>query len=377
MLLEILQTAGGAGNSMWYWIITTIIWLAAIYMYQEFYYIQRPLWQIGGFLSYLGQMIRGASADIGSHMEKLKRPEVQRKDVDEVIRRMLDFTVIPPTSLDPFGIVPKYKNILDAYETSSEAEVRRIIGDNAVSVKNVSTALEALRGINYLYKIVDHYYRIAKKYKLYVYAMQLSMLLPLLKEASDALNGAVSAFIKGLPVGDSAGPLVAFNVIRSCQNAVLHDGVKDTAVVECDLEGRRLYIVKARGPGSTVGRPDEGVQYVIEKLGVRPKYIITVDAALKLEGEKTGEIAEGVGVAMGGIGAEKFNIETIATKHNVPLYAFLIKMREAEALTAMTKEIYDSVQTVSGRVLDFIRGKVSPSEAVILVGVGNTVGVAQ
>ncbi|MFP3250404.1 MAG: DUF1512 domain-containing protein [Thermoproteus sp.] len=372
----ILQTAT-AGNSMWYWIVTTIVWFMAIYIYQEFYYIQRPLWQIGGFLSYLGQMIRTASNDVGSYLERLKRQGVGRRDVDEVIRRMLDFTVIQPTGLDPFGIVPKYKNILNAYETASESEVAKLVGDNSTAVKNASTALEALREINYLYKVVDHYYRIAKKYKLYVYAMQLSMLLPLLKEVSDALNGAVTAFMKGIPVGDSAGPLVAYNVARVCSQSAAHDGIKDTSIVECDLEGRRLYIVKAKGPGSTVGRPDEGVEYVFEKLGAKPKYIITVDAALKLEGEKTGEVAEGVGVAMGGIGAEKFNIESMATKYGVPLYAFLIKMREAEALTSMTKEIYDAVQTVSKRVVDFIKEKVQPGESVLLIGVGNTVGVAQ
>lgn len=371
----ILQTT--TGSSLWYWIITTIIWFAAIYIYQEFYYIQRPLWQIGGFLSYLGQMIRSASNDIGNHLERLKRQGVGRKDVDDVIKKMLDFTVIPPTSLDPFGIVPKYKNILNAYETAAESEVAKLVGDNTVSVKNVSTALEALREINFLYKIVDHYYRIARKYKLYVYAMQLSMLLPILKEVSDALNGAVSAFLKGLPVGDSAGPMVAYNVSKTCSQPIVHDGIKDTSITECDFEGRRLFIIKARGPGSTVGRPDEGVEFVFEKLGVRPKYIITVDAALKLEGERTGDIAEGVGVAMGGVGAEKFNIEGIATKYGVPLYAFLIKMREAEALTAMTKEIYEAVQTVSKRVVDFLREKTQPGDAVVLVGVGNTVGVAQ
>ncbi len=371
-----LQTTA-TGSGIWSWIITMIVWFLAIYIYQEFYYIQRPLWQIGGFLSYLGQMIRTASNDIGNYLDKLRKQGVGRKEVDETIRRMLDFTVITPTSLDPFGIVPKYKNILNAYETTSESEVAKLIGDNDIAIKNASTALEALREINFLYKVVDHYYRIAKKYKLYVYAMQLSMLLPLLKEVSDALNGAVSAFMKGLPVGDSAGPLVAYNVSRLCSQLVYHDSVKDTAIMECDLEGRRLYIVKAKGPGSTVGKPDEGVEYVFEKLGVKPKYVITVDAALKLEGERTGDIAEGVGVAMGGIGAEKFNIETIATKYGVPLYAFLIKMREAEALTAMTKDVYNAVQTVSKRVVDFIKEKVQPGEAVLLIGVGNTVGVAQ
>ncbi|MFB6491264.1 MAG: DUF1512 domain-containing protein [Thermoproteus sp. AZ2] len=373
----ILQAVPTSTNSALYWILSIIVWFGIIYLFQEVYYMQRPLWQIGGFLSYLGQMIRNAANDISTHMERLKKPDVQKKDVEDVIRRMMDFVVISPTNLDPYGIVPKYKNILNAYESASNSEVAKVLGDNTVAVKNFSTALEALSQINLLYKIIDHYYRIAKKYKLYAYALQISMFIPLLKEASDALNGAVTAFIKGIPVGDGAGPLVAYNVIRACAQPVAHEAVKDTAVVECDLEGRKLYVVKAMGPGSTVGRPDEGVEYIFEKLGVRPKYLITVDAALKLEGEKTGEIAEGVGVAMGGIGAEKFNIESIATKYGVPLYAFLVKMRDSEAITPMTKEIYEAVQAATSRVLAFIREKISPGESAILIGVGNTVGVAQ
>ena len=46
-----------------------------------------------------------------------------------------------------------------------------------------------------------------------------------------------------------------------------------------------------------------------------------IDAALKLEGEKTGDIAEGIGVAIGGIGVEKFRIEAQTVKAGVPMYA--------------------------------------------------------
>jgi hypothetical protein len=105
--------------------------------------------------------------------------------------------------------------------------------------------------------------------------------------------------------------------------------------------------------------------------------IITVDAALKLEGEKTGSIAEGVGVAMGGIGVERFNIERIASKYGIPLYAVLIKMSIPEALSAMPKEVEEAVNEAVERVRRVIREGVREGEEVILVGVGNTSGVAQ
>ena len=39
--------------------------------------------------------------------------------------------------------------------------------------------------------------------------------------------------------------------------------------------------------------------------------IITIDAALKLEGEDTGEVAEGIGAAIGGPGIERYKINLI------------------------------------------------------------------
>lgn len=361
-------------DPMWY-LVTMLIWFALIFMLQDLQ-MWRYLSQVSGFLSYLGQLLNAASANVLSALEKAKRRDIAKPELEATLKKMVDFAVIEPTALDPNGIVPKYKHILNTYVETYEHEIRRIV-DDGITVKNLATAVEALRYMNFIYKVVDHYYRTAKKYKAFYLVIQLTMLLPLLKELTDTVNEAVNSFIKGVPIGDSAGPLVAYNVLSQCRASTYHSAVKDTVVAECDYEGRRLYVIKAEGPGSTVGRLDEAVEYVFNKLNAKPKYIITVDAALRLEGEKTGEVAEGIGVAMGGVGVEKFNIESYATKYGVPLYAFLIKMRQAEALTTMTSEIYAAVQHTTKRVLEFITANVQPGESVLLIGVGNTVGVAQ
>jgi hypothetical protein len=368
----LLQVAGY--DPLWY-LLTIFIWFALIFMLQDLQ-MWRYLSQVSGFLTYLGQLLNTASANVLSALEKAKRQEVSRAELESTLKKMVDFAVIEPTALDPNGIVPKYKHILNTYVDTYEHEIGRIVNDG-ITVKNMATAVEALRYMNFIYKVVDHYYRTAKKYKAFYLVIQLTMLLPLLKELTDTVNEAVNSFIKGIPIGDSAGPLVAFNVLSRCERLTYHSAVKDTVVAECEYQGRRLYVIKAEGPGSTVGRLDEAVEYVFNKLNVKPKYIITVDAALRLEGEKTGEVAEGIGVAMGGVGVEKFNIESYATKYGVPLYAFLIKMRQSEALTAMTSDIYNAVQHTTKRVLDFITANVPPGESVLLIGVGNTVGVGQ
>ena len=104
--------------------------------------------------------------------------------------------------------------------------------------------------------------------------------------------------------------------------------------------------------------------------------IIMVDAALKLEGEKTGEVAEGIGAAIGGIGTERFKIEEEATKFNVPVYAIVIKQSILEAVTTMKKEIADAVDPTIEKIKQLILETTKEGELVIIAGIGNTAGIA-
>src|SRR5271157_5358882 len=107
-----------------------------------------------------------------------------------------------------------------------------------------------------------------------------------------------------------------------------HDKVeidRETVYAKSDYKGRNLVVMKAEGPMGTVGRPHTGLERILQDSSNNVKAIVMVDAALKLEGENTGEIAEGVGAAIGGIGVEKYRIEAVAVKSNVPMYAVVVK----------------------------------------------------
>jgi hypothetical protein len=95
---------------------------------------------------------------------------------------------------------------------------------------------------------------------------------------------------------------------------------------------------------------------------------------MKLEGEKTGTIAEGVGVAIGGIGVDKSYIEDIAVKRNMPLDTIIIKMSQEEAITTMKKSILDSLPNVMKRLNETI-DRTKEKGKIVIVGVGNTSGV--
>ncbi|KUO82565.1 MAG: hypothetical protein AT714_00985 [Vulcanisaeta sp. OSP_8] len=383
----LLQTGLGTSQSnAWLIFLSNIIWIAMIFLFffQDYVMIWRYAYTVGSFLTNLNRLITNNVNLVINHVDQLLRsngsPKNVNKDaIEKTIKDLMDFVVIEPVNAEPTGLMRTLKLLVTTYNDRLEDSIRSLLPSiERTLVQNVVDAVDGLRELNFIYKVIMHYYRLSNKYRNPYLMMQVYMLLPILREYVDALNGAISTFLKGQPVGDAAGPLTVYRFMRGCSSVEeIGHNVKDTYIGLCNFEGRRVYVVKARGPGGTVGNLDDGIAYLVERVSVKPRFIITVDAALKLEGEKTGSIAEGVGVAMGGIGVDRFNIERIASKYGIPLYAVLIKMSMPEALSAMPKEVEGAVNDAVERVKRAIKEGVGEGEEVILVGVGNTGGVAQ
>ena len=149
----------------------------------------------------------------------------------------------------------------------------------------------------------------------------------------------------------------------------------ETVYSESKFDGRKLILLKAEGPFATVGRPAEAAEFLVEKC--KPNIIVMIDAALKLEGEDSGSVARGFGAAIGGIGIDRFKIEAIATKYDIPIFAIVVRQSVKEAITLMTKEISDQAENVKSQVYEMITDNSNPNQTVLVIGVGNTLGVAQ
>jgi len=102
-----------------------------------------------------------------------------------------------------------------------------------------------------------------------------------------------------------------------------------------------------------------------------------IDAALKMEGEESATVAQGFGAVIGGIGTERFQIEEIATKHKIPVFAIIIKESVKEAITLMTKNIADKADDVRSQIYEMIKDNTKEGQNVLVIGVGNTLGVSQ
>ena len=102
-----------------------------------------------------------------------------------------------------------------------------------------------------------------------------------------------------------------------------------------------------------------------------------IDAALKFEGEESGTVAQGFGAAIGGIGTDRFKIEEIATKYDIPVFSIVIKQSVSDAITLMKKKIADQTDNIKNQVHEMITDNTNAKQSVLVIGVGNTVGVSQ
>ena len=297
-----------------------------------------------------------------------------KDDPTPQLNALLEQFLITPVDMDPAGIVKKFDHLLDVREAKFKSDVAKIAPEaTPPQVNNLENLVEAAWALNFMYKIVRHLYLLGKKTFSIFVIFQLQAFLPLIMQEAEAYQGAAKAFAEGHPIGDGAGPLVASKLMR---NSEVRKVEKDMVAGEMVMEGRRVIALKAEGPGGNVGKPGDAIRQVLEENNGKASMIIMVDAALKLEGEKSGEVTEGVGAAIGGIGTERFKIEEEATKFGIPVYAIVIKQSILEAVTTMRKEIADAAEPVIERIKHLILEHTKEGELVIVAGIGNTAGIA-
>jgi len=294
-------------------------------------------------------------------------------DPTQKLDRFFDYFTIMPVDIDPNGIIPKIHHLVRSRDDTTRKQVKSMFSEiNTLEVTKVQNLLEIVTTLQLLHKVVRHLFLTAKKQNNYPLILPLQMLLPFIMEQAEALKDAIPAFKKGQPIGDGIGPLVVGGMMLGTkkQNAEF-----ETVYSESEFDGRKLILLKAEGPYATVGRPGEATESIVEKL--KPAAIIMIDAALKLEGEDSGSVAQGFGAAIGGIGIDRFKIEAIATKYDIPIFAIVVRQSVKEAITLMTKEISDQAENVKSQVYEMITDNSNPNQTVLVIGVGNTLGVAQ
>ena len=303
------------------------------------------------------------------------------KDLMLKLEDVLTFVTITPVDLDPAGIIRKLEFIIDVRDDRFKNEVKTLapnVESESPEAQNLENILEAAMAVDYVYRLVKHFLILGKKSKSYILLMQISMQMSLILAMAKSYYHATKAFSEGSPIGDALGPLVAGSFVRDVSgNSEIEakDIAKDTIVQEVNFEDRTIYVVRAKGPGGTVGKPGTAIQKLIEQYGKDISRIFMVDAGLKLSGDKMGSVAIGVGSAIGGPGVEKNHIEESSTDETIPVDAIICRESLEDAITTMKRPITQSVASIVDKIKMGIRKRTEKGTKVIVAGIGNTIGI--
>ena len=301
------------------------------------------------------------------------------KDLMIKLEDFITFIAIIPVMLDPYGIIQKIDHVIDVRDFRFKEEVA-ILAPNADDTRRQSleNLLEAVMAVDFIYRLIKHYLILGKKSKSMILLLQISMQMSIILAMAKSFYYASKAFAEGSPIGDALGPMVAGKFVRDVANnrdVEAQDISTDTIMQEVEFEGRTVYVVRAKGPGGTVGKPGKAIKTLVEKHGDSISRIIMIDAGLKLTGDKTGSLAIGVGAAIGGIGVEKYFIEDSTTNKAIPIDAVICKQSLEDAITTMKRPITQSVPHIVEKIKMAIRKRTQSGTKVIVAGIGNTIGI--
>jgi len=294
----------------------------------------------------------------------------QTKELKESVDRFYEFFSISPVSLDTVGIIKKLDHMVREQKDRFDYFVNQTL-PKASSDKKANIEMGFAGGISlyFVAKVVRHYVETVKKTKNFQIAMLIQMQLPMIEKIAESLEVGTKSLAKGEPIGDSLGPLVAADLIGKNKVTEIEE---DIVMAKVSYDKRNIFVIKSKGPGGRLGYPGLAVKKIAAKNKITR--FITVDAAAKMEGEKTGSVAEGTGVAMGGIGVEKSYIEDVAIANNIPIDSIIVKMSQEEAIMPMPKNVKNALPKVRESIKRSV-ARTKPGDNLLLVGVGNTSGV--
>lgn len=361
-------------NSSMSTIISTMMYLSFILfiLFGQKIQLYTMIWNMSGAIKKLEVMKFEARELTIKTLKEIGKP---KNDITPRLNALLEHFLISPVNMDPAGIVWKFDHLLDVREEKFKDDVKRLApeADNA-QLNNMENLVEGSLALNTVYRIVRHFYLLGRKTQSFYLILQLQMILPLIMQEAEALVGATKAFAQGQPIGDGVGALVASKLMKDKEKRKVE---KDVVVSELMMDGRKILALKAEGPGGNVGKPGDAIKQLIEERDGKIAMVIMVDAAVKFEGEKTGDISEGIGAAIGGIGTERFKIEEEASKYKIPVHAVIVKESLQDAITPMKKEIAEATDNVITRIKSLLLERTQEAETIIIAGIGNTMGIGQ
>ena len=272
-MINLMQTGDTLGSIIWF-----LMFFVFIFIYPRLM-LSQMIYKIEQSARKLEQM-----SEHSNKMTAKKISKTPNKELKEKVDEFTDFFVVEPSNIDPYGLVDKIDRTIRNMESRFDDFVDEVApGKNKQEKREINYGLRASMGLRQISKIVRHYVEMAKKFKNLQIAMIIQMQLPIIEKIAEGELKGTEAFVNGWPIGDSIGPLVAASYMNNGKE-IAEDIVYDRVIIN----GRVCHVLKASGPEPSLGRIDEAMVKIMKRKKIA--HIVTIDAAQKLEGEKTGTV---------------------------------------------------------------------------------------
>jgi hypothetical protein len=314
---------------------------------------------------------------------------ISSQDIDSFIEDMLEFFVIRPVKLDsPY--FPKLNYLLMRREKRFRELIKQFLPNiNILTLATLTSLFSTTAEIENIYRKVRHSYLMGKKTKSTWFILQNAAEMTQILLTAQAYTIALDSFTGNIPIGDSIGPLTIQRFVQETNNNSSNNLLPVQEITEImiaqtvNFEERTCICLRANGPASVVGNPGISIQKIVQDHADKNRVInliITIDSYLRMEGEDPGSVALGLGPAIGGLQEDhpdKYMIESIAidAKPPIPIESIICRESLQESVSPISEEIKSAVPKIIRLLKQIIRSQSNASDTVIILGVGNALGV--
>ncbi len=324
-----------------------------------------------------------------SFIEPISSEGITPREITEFINKILDFFVIPPSQLDP-PIYEKLRYLMSYREKRFSQLIRQFLPNiDKSSLAKISALLNTTTEIHNMHKKVRHKLIIGEKTRSHMFLLSTASEITQIMIKARAYRTALDSFKGKQPIGDSIGPMSVNEFIKEIQknNKILELNTQKRShgfySSEITYKNRKCICLRPKGPDAIVGNIGEAVENVILELHEKnqhPSIVITIDAMTRLEGEKLGTVAQGLGIVIGGDSnnlIDKYQIETLCMKETptIPFEAVVCRESLEEAVSPMSEPIKLAIPKIIRILKKIIRSQTKPNEIVLILGIGNAIGV--
>jgi hypothetical protein len=326
---------------------------------------------------------------IRKKIENHRSELISDQDVKNFISTMLEFFVIAPSEINRNYLFHKLQYLTAKKAERFKEKIKEFLPNiDTTSLSQISALLNTTTEIDDLFRKVRHNLIVGEKTKSYWFLLQSAAEITQTMLRAKAYRSALSTFTKTYPIGDSIGPLVVHEFIfeqkkKQGISPVSHQIFGEFYAQEISYHNRTCVCMRAKGPEINIGHPGMAVKTYFEK---NPEFIptisliITIDAISRKEGERAGTVAQGLGVALGSGKSEnldKYQIENIALNRNpsISLEAIVCRQSFEEAVSPMIEPIRNAVPIIIRKLKQIIRTQTRENDRIIIIGIGNAIGV--